>query len=243
MNFSLQTTLTAVYYLSLAGAFISAIAFFRSTTRAGQLLFVILSFAVCIELLRYLINEGSVIEFLGIPCTRDSTRYWDHQLIGIMVLVEMCVYGIMALDRPFSGSRSIPNWAWILISVIIFLVSRHAVYGHRFLNYILACLSSSCFAIYALARLLSSEKTVKLTQQADFWFWSIILVYQCSTLVFWGLQPMLHKPYPDTKIAWQLAENARVRNTAIIIGHGHAVLNILQYLGIALVYWQRSAKH
>ena len=73
-------------------------------------------------------------------------------------------------------------------------------------------------AVHALYCLAITPLPNGLQKNPLFWFWAMILIYQCSTLSFWGSQKLLQ------------AHSAAV---AAIVNDLQVMMNIIQYAGMA----------
>lgn len=246
-----QSILTSLYFGILAFAIISGAQRWKSLDLSGQILWFVILFAFQVEIFRvYVAGTIQMFTYEYQDCVvpfRKLRTAINVTLLQVMVLIEMVGYGLLAFATLGYKDLFRKTIIWLLIAVL-FLQLIHIYLPKLKLqnpgNGAL-CLSTSCFAIWVLYRLAASTHTSFLTRESAFWVWSALLIYHCCTLAFWGFQDLLTTPYKNPHNWQQAYSNVRISNTQKLLSHGHAILNMLQYLilGCSFFAYQKKRSH
>lgn len=237
-----QHILLSLYFGALAFALANGLNRWRRLDLAGRILWFIILLAFCIDACRQTLMQELQMTVDTHPEMRAELikkgLFWNSLLLEIMLLIEMGGYGLLAmacLHQEHVWRRAV---VWLIIATILVL-ANHALQPQipvRYSGNLIACLTTSCFAIWVLYQLAASRETALLPREPAFWIWSVLLIYHCCTLAFWGFQPLLSQPFPNPMNTQQLEANAIIKHTQVLVLNGHAALNVLQYLALGLSF-------
>jgi hypothetical protein len=232
----------SLYFGALAFALANGLNRWRNIGQAGRILWVIILLAFCVDAVRQTLMQELQITVDRNPLMREEIiskgLFWNSLLLENMLLIEMGGYGLLAMACLHQEDVWRKAVIWFVTASILVL-ANHRLQPQipiRYSGNLLACLTTSCFAIWVLYRLAASKGSTLLPREPAFWIWSVLLIYHCCTLAFWGFQPLLSQPYPNPMNPHQVEANAIIKRTQLLVLNGHAALNVLLYLGLGLSF-------
>ena len=232
----------SLYFGVLAFALANGLNRWKNIDLAGKILWVILLIAFCVDACRQTLMQELQTTVDQNPHLRATLirkgLFWNVLLLETMLLIEMVGYGVLALACLHQHNLWRKAGIWFIAATALVLLN-HRLQPQipiRYSGNLIACLTTSCISIWVLYKLAASRGSTLLPREPAFWMWSVLLIYHCCTLAFWGFQPLLSQPYPNPMNPQQIEANAIIKRTQTLVLNGHAALNVLQYLALGLSF-------
>lgn len=181
---------------------------YRSLDKGSRLLYgMFLSALVC---------ECSSLLVAYIPTIKNPI-YHLYNLVELTVITSYFVYTV-EIKKPRFIVVSFVIYICAEILNTIFLQPLSAVNTNMIT---LECLLIVPMALYALYRIVINDKIEKMLSYVHFWFWAFFLFYFTSSFFFWQFIVYFYRHDPKYYA---------------ISANGHAIVNLLVYTGIFLVF-------